>query len=447
MAFEFKNKDILELLLKGKREQIQEQIDDIHPANILSILREYNGDKLNLLHHFTDEMIALIIDYAEDDEKYEILSLFPSSKQMEIVEEMASDELVDLLGAIQPDEANEILDKMSREDAKELVELMHYDQDSAGGIMAKEYISVMRNMTVKETLELLRKEEPEAETAYYLYVLNESGQLNGVVSLRDLVISDLDVRISDIMHEKIITVPVHMDQEEVGRIFEKYDYLSMPVVDDEDRMLGIISIDDIMDVLRFENTEDIFKLAGIGEGESLNNSLKESISKRLPWLFVNLMTALIASATVNLFQGTIQKVVVLATLMPIIAGMGGNAGTQTLTIIVRGIALGELTFENAKRVLIKEVGVGLLAGTSIGITVGLLAFFWDQNPILGVVIGLAMLLNMIVATISGYFVPVILKKFHIDPALASAVFVTTVTDVLGFFFFLGLATLFIEYLI
>lgn len=446
MTFKFEYKDLLDLLLNGTTEDIANYIEDIHPADILETIRQYEEDKLVLLQKLPKEVIGDVIDYAEDDEKYELLSLFPAQTQVKIAEEMSSDELADMLGVITPDEANEFLIKMDMEDANEVKELLNYKPDTAGGIMASEFISVQEEMTVDEVLKYLRQEAPEAETAYYLYVLNEKQKLKGVVSLRDLVVSDFNTKVYDIMNVKPISVPVDMDQEEVGHMFEKYDFLTMPVVDEEGTILGIINIDDIMDVLREETTEDIYRLAGVQEGESVTSTLKQSVSRRLPWLFVNLFTAILAASTVNLFEGTIEKVVALATFMPIVAGMGGNAGTQTLTIVVRGLALGELTFENAKKVLLKEFGVGVTNGASIGIIVAILAYFWEGNPVFGLVIGTAMILNMIAATVAGYFVPVTLKKLKIDPALASAVFVTTVTDVLGFFFFLGLATAFIAYL-
>lgn len=212
-------------------------------------------------------------------------------------------------------------------------------------------------------------------------------------------------------------------------------------------MLGIITVDDVMEILREEHTEDLYRLAGLGEGEKLTGSVGNSIRSRLPWLLVNLVTALMAAATVSLFESTISRIVALATFMPIVAGMGGNAGTQTLTMIIRGIALGELTLENSRQVLMKEIYVGMINGILLGLIVALLGYLWVGNAAFGFVIGIAMLLNLMVSTISGYFVPVTLKKLNIDPALASGVFVTTVTDVLGFFFFLGLATLLIHALI
>jgi magnesium transporter len=221
----------------------------------------------------------------------------------------------------------------------------------------------------------------------------------------------------------------------------------MPVVDENKRMLGIVTVDDIMEILRDETTEDIYRLAGVQEGERVGGSVRESVRSRLPWLYINLITAIAASLTVSLFEGTIQKVVTLASFMPIVAGMGGNTGTQTLAIIVRSIALGELTVENAKKVLVKEIGTGIIMGFAVGVVAAVIGLVWVGNMVFGIVIGTAMLLNMMVAVFAGFIVPVTLKKLKIDPALASAVFVTTVTDVLGFFFFLGLATVFISYLI
>jgi magnesium transporter len=313
--------------------------------------------------------------------------------------------------------------------------------------MATEFLAVKESMTVGETLKYLQIESPDTETAYYLFVLDEEEHLRGVVSLRDIVISEFTTNILDIMHEKVISIPVNMDQEEVGHIFEKYGFLIMPVVDDMDKMLGIVTVDDIMEILRDENTEDIYRLAGVQEGERVEGSLGGSVKRRLPWLYINLITAIAASLTVSMFEGTIQRVVTLATFMPIVAGMGGNTGTQTLTIIVRSIALGELTFENAKRVLLKEIAAGIIMGLAVGIVVGILGFIWVGKPVFGLVIGLAMLLNMAVATLAGFLVPITLKKLKVDPALASAVFVTTVTDVLGFFFFLGLATVLLAYIV
>lgn len=447
MDYEVKNNSLIELLLSSSAEELHEIIEEIHPQDILDAIKEFEGDKKLLLANLPVEVVASIIDQADDEEKDEILALFPEASQKLILNQMSSDELVDLLESVTPDRADYILEKLHKEDMEEVRELLSYEPDTAGGIMATEFLSVKESMTVGETLKYLQSESPDAETAYYLYVLDDEEHLKGVVSLRDIVISNFDTRIFDIMHEKVISVPVNMDQEEVGHIFEKYGFLIMPVVNDSGKILGIVTVDDIMEVLREENTEDIYRLAGVQEGERVEGSIAGSVRRRLPWLYVNLITAIAASLTVSMFEGTIQRVVTLASFMPIVAGMGGNTGTQTLTIIVRAIALGELTFENARKVLIKEMVTGVIMGIALGGFAALIGFVWVGKPAFGIVIGLAMLLNMAAATLAGFLVPLTLKKLNIDPALASAVFVTTVTDVLGFFFFLGLATVLIESLI
>lgn len=442
-----KGEKILNLILNSPGEQLVEFLEDCHPADLLDAIRRFEGDKKEILIKIPPNIMALVIDQAENKEKYELLSLFPDPIQAQIVNQMSSDELVDLLGSIPPEVARQLLVKIGQENAAEVKELLGYDPTTAGGIMATEFVYVQDTMTVDETLKYLRKAAPDAETAYYIYVLDEENILKGVVSLRELVISDPQIKIAQIMNENVISIPVQMHQEEVSQIFGKYGFLTMPVIDERGKMLGIITVDDIMEVLREETTEDFYRLAGVKEGEEVTGNVWSSVQRRLPWLFVNLLTATLATVTVSLFEGTIQKVVALAAFMPIVAGMGGNTGSQTLTIIVRGIALGELEAENIKRVFFKELGVGLIMGSFIGLAVALLGYFWEQNLIFGLVLGLAMLLNMSVATLAGFTVPVILKKLKIDPALASPVFVTTVTDVLGFFFFLGLATLFLAYLL
>ncbi|MGH4050617.1 MAG: magnesium transporter [Clostridium sp.] len=447
MSHRLNEKELTEFLLNENIDEINKLIGFIHPTDILIAIRLYDGNTLDLIRNLSPSVIADIIDDAEDEEKYDLLSIHTTIIQKKIIHEMSSDELVDLLEAVTDNEAKSIMKKMNKEDVDEVNALLTYPPDSAGGIMATEFISVKEDMTIGDTLSYLQNEATEAETSYYIYVVGESALLKGVISLKDIVLSSFNMKISDIMNSNIMSVPFDMDQEEVGHIFEKYGFLTMPVVNDNMHILGIITADDIMEILSDEHTEDLYRLAGLKENEKVTGSLKSSVSSRLPWLFVNLITAILAAATVSIFEGTIQKVVALAVFMPIVAGMGGNAGTQTLTIIIRSIALGEIDAKNSRKILLKEFGVGLCTGIAVGTAVALLGYFWEKNIVFGVVIGLSMVLNMMAATIAGFAVPLILKKFNIDPALASAVFVTTVTDVLGFFFFLGLATLFLPYLI
>ncbi|EKY26060.1 magnesium transporter [Clostridium celatum] len=447
MKLNMNKEELRKFLLHAPQSSIIKYVENIHPVDVLDVLHENVDDRKDILNRLPEKFIADILDEAEIDEKYEILMEFSENKQKNIIEEMSSDELTDLLGILDENKANKILAKMTDEDARVVRQLLSYAPDTAAGIMATEFISLKTDMTVCETLKYLQKYGQENENIDDLYVVDKFDKLKGIVSLKELVTKDFDTKISDIVHTKIEGILFNTDQEEVGHRFEKYGFLTMPVVDNSNRLLGIVTVDDVMQILRDETTEDIHRLAGIDEGEKVDGTLKESIRSRLPWLIINLVTAILASSVVGIFEGTIEKVVSLATFMPIVAGMGGNAGTQTLTIIVRGLALGELNFKNMKKVFFKEVGVGVLCGATIGVIIGVLGYIWEGNFIFGIVIGVAMILNMVVATISGYLVPIVLKKFKVDPALASSVFVTTFTDVLGFFFFLGLATLFLRYLV
>lgn len=444
---EMKNEELKKFILTASKNELLTTLEHVHPADILDVIDNEEEDYYYIIKSLPEDIIAGIIDEAEDEEKIEILRKFPEDKQRKILMEMSSDEVADLIGNLDKDEIDDILAKLSSEDAKDIRKLLSYGPDTAGGIMATEYIAVNQDISVKQALKYLQKVAPDAETAYYIYVIDSKEVLKGIISLRDLVVSPFDTSINEIMNTNVTTVPYSMDQEEVAHIFEKYGFLTIPVVDSINRILGIVTIDDIVDVLRDETTEDIHRLGGVGESEKIDGNVLSSIKSRLPWLLVNLITAIIASSVVGVFQGTIEKVVILATFMPIVSGMGGNAGTQTLTIIVRGIALGELTFENSKSILIKEIFTGIINGAAIGLVIGIISSIWSGNPMLGVVMGVAMILNMVAAAIAGFMVPVVLKKLKIDPALASAVFVTTVTDVLGFFFFLGLASMFINYLV
>jgi len=438
--------DLKELLIYSNIDEIEQYLEDIHPADILEVLRDRDLDKLKIMEKLPIWLIANVFEEMEEEEKEDFLNLFSELEQYKIVHEMSSDEIADLLSNFEPERIIRFLSNIGKEEAEDVKALLNYKDDTAGGLMASEFVAIKENMNVKATLKYLQTAGLDVETAYYLYVLDEKDVLKGVISLRELVISTFDTKIGEIMHENAKSVPVEMDQEEVATLFEKYGFQAMPVTNERGEMLGVITVDDIIEVVREEATEDILRLAGVNEGEVIDGSTFASVKSRLPWLYVNLVTAILAGATVGIFSDTIGKVVILAAFNPIIAGMGGNAGTQSLTLIVRGIALGEFTKENAKKVFTKEILVGLINGLAIGTVIAVIGMLWSHKPVFGIVVGVSMIGNMCVATIVGYLVPVTLKKLKVDPALASAVFVTTFTDMCGFFFFLGLATLLLKYL-
>ena len=442
-----KEKQLRDFIIKASLDEILELTEELHPVDLLEVLQEFEEDQKELLEKFPDEYIAMVIDEAELDEKYILLSLFSAKQKQDIIAEMSSNELADMLGNIDEEAQHKILDGMEEDFREEIEELLSFNPETAGGIMATEFVSVQETMTIDETLIFLRDISPNAETPYYIYVLDEQDVLKGIVPIRAILTSLPSVLLKDVMLENVATITVEMDQEEDSNIFQKYGYMAMPVVDDQDVMLGVITVDDIMEVLSDEHTEDMYRLAGLDEEEEIDGTVMDSIKSRLPWLLVNLITAILASATVSLFDATISKVVALAVFMPLVTGMGGNAGTQTLTLIIRGIALGEIDYENKKEILRKEFLVGILHGISLGLIVAVLGGLWEGSFVFGLVIGVAMFLNIVIAALSGFYVPLLLKKMSVDPALASAVFVTTMTDVLGFFFFLGFATIMIDYLI
>ena len=440
-------KDIEELLRKGNKEQIEEAIESIHPADILEIIHDHPDHADLILSKLPNDMIADIIEEEDDeDDQYTLLTSLLKDRQREILDEMSDDELADIVGELDEEEKSQVLSNLDHDDKQTIENLLTYDPETAGGLMTTDYISIRAKNTVLDTLNYLHSASLEDLPKYYLYVVDKDGILKGVVSLRDIVESSFDTPILDITNDNVKTINYLEDQEDVAKTFMKYSFIMMPVVDDENRMLGIIEIDDIMDVIEDETTEDINLMAGMSGEERVDSTLIESYISRVPWLIVNLATAVMAAAVVDKFSGTIAKVVSLASIMSIVTGMGGNAGTQSLTILVRGLSLGEIDRDNALKIFFKEVGVGLLTGITIGIFVGLGSWWFAHNPWFGLVAALAMVLNMVAANIAGYLVPVVLRKCHIDPALASGVFVTTVTDCLGFLFFLGLATLFLPLL-
>jgi magnesium transporter len=330
--------------------------------------------------------------------------------------------------------------------AAEIMPLLQHGDETAGGIMTRGYIALHKDMTAQEAISFLRATKPLPDEAYYLYVLDSRSRLQGIVNLRELIVSDPSTRIEDVMTSDLVTVGPGVDQEDAARMLQHYRLRSLPVVDEDGVLQGIITSDDIIDVIQEEATEDMFRMAGLSADESVFAPVSVSARLRIPWLVINLGTALVAGAVVAAFEGTIEKAAALAAFMPIIAGQGGNAGIQTVTIVVRSLALGEIESQDALPILRKEVGLGVVRGVLFGVLVGAIAYAWQGEWAWGLVVGASMLLIMLVAGVVGTVIPLGMRALRIDPAIASGVFLTTATDILGFFFLLGLATLMIDQL-
>jgi len=363
-----------------------------------------------------------------------------------LAQEIPSDDAAALIDYLPEELSAAVLDLMRPKESGVVENLLEYDEQTAGRIMNPHVFALSEDMTVGEAITELQTNR-DVEMVFYLYVVDERRHLVGVVSLRRLLLVSPEPPLKRIMTADLISARADMDQEEVARQVASYNLLAIPVVDEENKLVGVITVDDVIDVIKDEATEDIYRLAGVSGDEKVFTPAGESLRKRLPWLGVNLATAFLAAAVVGLFTNTIDLFPILAVFMPIVAGMGGNAATQTLTVIVRGIALGELSWANSRKALLKEAAVGIGNGLVLGLVAAGVAWATRGDPVLGLVLGAAMVINMFVAATAGVLVPLGLRAAKIDPALASSVFITTLTDVFGFFSFLGLATVFARYLI
>ena len=422
--------------------------DELKLIDIAKTLSEYEDNQIVLLcTALTDEKLAMVLEHADENIQLKIISYLTNEKILKIFGYMQKDDIADILGMLKIYKRKELLNLMIEGDRKILTSLLGYKEDSAGGIMTTEFIIFKQDMTIKDTLKEIKKMAPKNELLDTLFISDNTRKVVGTVELRDVLINDNDTILADISSTNFISVEPEVDQEEVAAMFRKYDLTVLPVVNKKQIILGIITVDDVMDVMVEEQTEDILKMGGVAKEETLNSTFWDSVKLRLPWLIINLLTAFLAALTVKAFEGTIAKVVALSSTMSMVTGMGGNAGTQTVSIIIRNIAMGNIELKDALPQLKKEILLGLVNGLVIGIITGIVVGMIYQNVYLGIIILLAMVGNLIVSGIFGLLVPLVLQKLKVDPALSSSIFLTTATDVLGFFIFLSLANLFISCLV
>ena len=421
-------------------------VSALHPADGADLLEELEPEeRIDVVEELDPETGAELLVELEEAERTEVTARLGAEALSEFLDEMAPDDAADVLQDLEGPQAAAALAEMDEPD--EVRELLGHDEESAGGLMVPHVIAFRGTMTAGEAIDILRQSQPDEETAYYLFVTDEAERLIGVVSLRQLVVAPANTSLQSFMRRELITAHVDDDQEECARILARYDLLALPIVDDEQRLVGVITADDVIDVLEEEATEDIYHLANVSAEEDVYDSVLTASRRRLMWLTVNLPTAILAAYVVSFFEGTIAQVAILAVFAPIITGMGGNAGIQTLTLIVRSIALGQLTLRDARRTLGRELLIGIVNGACFGVLVGTISYVWRGQAVLGLVAGLAMLANMMVAAVAGTVVPLFLKRIKADPALASGVVVTTFTDVTGAVAFYGLATVLLSYLL
>lgn len=417
-------------------------IEALRPADTADLVQELDTpDQIALLSRLNPIDSADVLEEMEDEDAAGVAEMLPSDQLAGILDEMETDEAADVLGDLTQEKVTETLLEM--DDPGEVISLMRYPDDTAGGLMTQAVITLDRSWTAERALTELRRLGPEAESTYYLFVLDEEQRLLGVIGLRDLVTTPFDTIIAERMKTDVVSVLVTTDQEECARTLSRHGYMVLPVVDEIGRFLGVITADDLIEVAEDEATEDMYRMVGITGEEKVFGSVKESIIKRLPWLAINIFTLLIAITVVDLFEEVIAGMVALAIFLPLVSGEGGNAGSQTATVFVRGISLGELTPSDGKRYLLKELRIGMINGALIGLGTAMITFLWRGDWKISLGLFLAMILNFLMAATTGVLIPLGLKKLNVDPALASAAFVTGFTDTFGFLFFLGIVSLLI----
>ncbi len=377
----------------------------------------------------------------------ELLGNLGDQRISQIVNRLAPDDALFVVSRLDDERVEKILGQLDPLQRERIEHLRAYPAESAGQLMTSEMIRIDEEVTADEAIDLIRSMGGTSEFIFYIYVVNEAGTFLGVVPLRRLIAASPDCPVKDLMVPDPIAVHATDDQEDVADITARYDLLAVPVVDDNFKLLGVVTVDDVLDVTEEEATEDMYLMQGLSGEDRVYAPVTHSVKKRFPWMILNLLTAFLAAYVVGLFEESIAEVVVLATFMPVVAGMGGNGGTQTLTVVTRGIALGELDYSEGMSAVLKQVGIGIIVGAGIGLLTGLVAWAWKGMPFLGLVLFLSMLVNMSIAGLAGAAVPLMLKALRMDPAMGSGVLVTTFTDVSGFLAFLGLATVFIEYLV
>src|SRR4029453_1715231 len=419
---------------------------ETHAADLAGALRELDlSDQVTVVRSLSREEAGAVLYEMDEESRRVLVEALDQGEVSRILDQMPPDEAADVVESLPEEQASRILHEMPPADAEEIQELLQYGESTAGGIMTPEFIAVHEEMTVGQALDYLRKSVTR-EGVFHVYVVDAHEHLVGLVPLRRLITADPSTPVHAIRRMDVVSVTADTDQEEVARLATKHRLLAGPVGDRNNRRLGTVTMEVVIPVIHEEATEKIHRLGGVSADETIFDPAAKVVRRRLFWLLVNLPTAVLAATVVGLFEPSIQALAALAVFMPIVAGMGGNAGIQTFTVIVRAMALGALPLANTRKVLFREALIGLANGVGAGTVAGLIAYLWKGDPLLGVILGVAMITNMLVAALAGTLVPVALKLLRVDPAVATGVVVTTFTDCSGFLSFLGLATLLMRFL-
>lgn len=446
---QFDEEHLLNLLQNEAPASFREDYLALHPYDQAQFYEKVEPDIRQIIYQYLSpkEMAEIFEALELDDNEYKsFLEEMSPDYAAAMIAEMFTDDAVDVLNELDKDQISHFLQIMDNQSAQEIKELLHYEEYTAGSIMTTEYVAIPENSTVRSAMTILRNAAPEAETIYYIFVVDDTNHLTGVVSLRDLIIAEEDTLILDIMNERVVSVNVTDDQEDVAQIMKDYNFLAVPVINTEKEMLGIITVDDIIDVIDEEASEDYSKLAGVSDMDNFDSSPFAAAKKRLPWLVVLLFLGMLTANLIDLFTGTLEKVALLAAFIPLIGGTSGNSGTQALAVAVRGIATGDVEEQNKMKLMIRELVTGIIMGLVCGVIALCIVYFWQHAFILGLLVAVAICCSIVVATVAGSFIPLLMHRLKIDPAVASGPFITTLNDITSILIYLGIATAFINHL-
>ena len=441
-------RDVRDALEQDNVQRARQLLEQLQLADRAETIGDLNlEEQTRVLPSLPAEDAADVLEYLDEDEAAQLAATLPAKVLAQLLDEMYPDDAADILLDLKPAQRAQTLALMQT--TAQVQPLLAYEDETAGGRMTSDVPVLRRWMTAAQAISYLRGLHPESESQHYLYAVDRDRRLLGVVGLRDLIVAMPETTIEEIMNPHIISAPVDAEQAELAQLISRHGLSSLPVVDAAGRLVGVITHDDLLEVIEDEATSDLYALASMSADSDLDvdSPLRVMVKRRLPWLLINLGTAIFAAWVISIFEGTLQKLALLAVFQSVVAGMGGNAGTQALVIFVRGLALGQVQPRSAIRAVAREVAVGMINGVAVGVAAGIITYLWKGQPYLGVLIGIALFGNMLIAGVAGALVPLTLRALRMDPALASAVFVTTVTDAVGFALFLGLATAFLPLLL
>lgn len=436
---------IIQALKERNKKQFQEIIEELHPYDLATQYQQLPNKHRNaFLIFLTTEQAVLLMEELEQEDQLNVLQKLGIEKSTEVLDMMENDDVTSFLAELKPAQVADMISEMREEESEVVQDMMSYPSQSAGRIMNNRYVWIPNHYTLAEAIDKLKHFAEIAEYLNYLYVIDNSKRLVGVVSYKDLILGDEKEKVEDVMFRRVLKANVYENQETVAKLISRYNFVTLPIVEEDDKLVGVVTVDDVIDIVIQEADEDIVKLSASGKAIDFRTNPFVAASRRLPWLVLLLFIGLVSGGIISRFESTLEAVVALAFFMPMIAGMTGNTGTQSLAVVVRGLAYEDLDFKAASRLVMRELWVGVLIGITCSILITMIAYLWRGSLMLGLVVGSSLLLTLIIGTLAGTIIPLILYRFRVDPAVASGPLITTINDILSLLIYFGIATMFIS---